>query len=563
MTGFEIEKVEFVPDIVGGMPALHPRFTNWPVVYTIDNGRDIYVGESQDVSKRMRQHLANPEKRRLRAVRVVIDETFNRSVCHDLESTLIRWLSGDEKFAVMNRNDGITDADYYRREEYQRTFRDVFDALRADGVFERTIPQIENSDLFKLSPFKALSTEQAVAVEAIVEGLAADLEQGHRSLSIVQGDPGTGKTIVGIYLMKLLRDIGQHRDAEDPDPDSLFSEFFVEGTRELFRDLRIGLVVPQQSLRRSIQKVFAKTPALHETQVLSPFDVGASEERWDVLVVDEAHRLSQLAAQAHGTLTKKFKEISTRLFGEPLDETKTQLDWIRAQADHAILLLDTAQSVRPADIGPAAFAEVIEAARAEHRHYPLASQMRVAGGNDYIEFVRRFLSDDPPSAIPDFGGYDFRIFTDLEQMVAAIRERDREAGLSRLVAGYAWDWRSRTDPDAYDIEIGDVRLRWNSRPVDWINSPKAGEEVGSIHTVQGYDLNYAGVIIGGDLRRDPRTGRLHVDRANYRDLAGKRNNPMRGQVTTDDDLLRYITNIYAVLMTRGMRGTYVHWAGDR
>ena len=99
---------------------------------------------------------------------------------------------------------------------------------------------------------------------------------------------------------------------------------------------------------------------------------------------------------------------------------------------------------------------------------------------------------------------------------------------------------------------------WNSTDKDWINSPGSLEEVGSIHTVQGYDLNYAGVIIGPDLRYDADAGRLHIDRAAYFDKKGKENNPVLGRVYSDEDLLRYITNVYAVLLTRGVRGTYVY-----
>lgn len=103
-----------------------------------------------------------------------------------------------------------------------------------------------------------------------------------------------------------------------------------------------------------------------------------------------------------------------------------------------------------------------------------------------------------------------------------------------------------------------AQLRWNSTQRDWIASARSIDEVGSIHTVQGYDLNYAGVIIGPDLRYDSVAGKLIVDRGSYFDKKGKENNPVAGKVYTDDDLLRFITNIYAVLLTRGMRGTYVY-----
>lgn len=555
MTGFEIKQLRFRREDVAAMPGT-PHFDNWPVVYMLDDDRRIYVGESVSAANRMRQHLDNPAKQGLRGVHVILDDTFNKSVCLDLESHLIRWFAGDGRFEVLNRNDGIIDSDYYSRFEYRQTFEDVFEELRASGMFARTIPQIENTDLFKLSPFKSLNRDQAVAVDAVLEGLAEDLAVGRPSLSVIQGDPGTGKTIVGIYLMKLLRDIADARDVDDAQPDSIFADLFAEGNRELFEGLRVGMVVPQQSLRKSIQKVFRKTPSLRNAEVVTPFQVGLDPEPFDVLVVDEAHRLTQLAAQAMGTLTQQYKDINQSLFDG--DASKNQLDWLVARSRHVIALLDTDQSVRPADIAPEVFAELVERSRLESRHYPLHSQMRVAGGNDYIAFARGILSDEPPASRPDFGDYELRLFDDFGEMVSTIQERDREHGLSRLVAGYAWPWRSKKDPTLPDIEIQGIGLPWNVKATDWINSPTSLAEVGSIHTVQGYDLNYAGVIIGADLVADPVTGELRVDRDNYFDKKGKANNTMRGLTTSDEDLLRYVRNIYRVLLTRGMRGTFIY-----
>jgi hypothetical protein len=150
------------------------------------------------------------------------------------------------------------------------------------------------------------------------------------------------------------------------------------------------------------------------------------------------------------------------------------------------------------------------------------------------------------------------MFDSVAEMREEIRLKDAEAGLSRLLAGYAWEWKTKTDKTAYDIEIDGCQLRWNSTQTDWIASPKSLDEVGSIHTVQGYDLNYAGVIIGPDLRYDAAEGMLFVDRESYFDKKGKENNPVLGKKYTDDDLLRFVRNIYAVLLTRGIRGTYVY-----
>ncbi|GAA4048743.1 hypothetical protein GCM10022282_06780 [Agromyces indicus] len=556
MTSFRVEQLPFSPGALKTWSDPNGRHTNWPVVYTLNGAQEIYVGETLNAAVRMRQHLESAEKRHLQAVRIVIDETFNKSACLDLESYLIRLFAADTRFKVLNRNEGITDSDYYDRDRYRDAFERIFEELRTQGMFTRSLPDIENSDLFKLSPFKALNQDQAVAVEDILEGLFADLAEGNRSSIVIQGEPGTGKTIVGIFLTKLLRDIQYSNPHEKLDSESLFSEFFAEGYPEMLRDFKIGLVVPQQSLRKSIDKVFRRTPALGKGLVYSPFDIGESQEHFDLLIVDETHRLSQRANQPSGPLNRKFAAITERLFGRD-DLSKTQLDWIRAKSTHQLFLLDTSQSVRPADLPTRVLDQLVDEARRHWRYYPLSSQMRVLAGSDYIDYVRGILTgaEVNPTRFP---GYDLRLFDDLGRMRDEIRRRDAEYGLSRLVAGYAWPWRSKAAPTAFDIEVDGCRLRWNSVPVDWINSPGSVDEVGSIHTVQGYDLNYAGVIIGPDLRYDPRSGRLFVDRDSYHDKKGKENNPTLGLVFSDDDLLRFIANIYAVLMTRGVRGTYVY-----
>jgi len=470
-------------------------------------------------------------------------------------------LAGDGSYRVLNRNDGITEADYYARALYQETFREVFDQLKRDGVFTRSIPEIENSDLFKLSPFKALAQDQAIAVEGILDGLFIDLEAGTASTTVVQGEPGTGKTVVAIYLLKLLVDIANTIPAEDLDSDSLFSEFFVGEHRELLAGIRIGFVVPQQSLRGSIKKVFRKTPGLDPAMVMTAFDVGLAEEDFDLLIVDESHRLNQRANQPSGVQNKNFSIITKKLFGTD-DTTKTQLDWIKARSTHQIFLLDAAQSVRPADLPPEVLEKLVLQAKATRRHHPLLSQMRVQAGADYVAYIRRLLgtasADEKPLEHVTFEGYDFRMFDDIAAMRAEVHRMDSEAGLSRLLAGFAWPWRTKTDKTAHDIEIDGTQLRWNSTQTDWIASPKSIDEVGSIHTVQGYDLNYAGVIIGPDLRYDPVKRRVIVDRSSYFDKKGKENNRVLGKTYDDDDLLRFVSNIYAVLLTRGIRGTYIY-----
>lgn len=557
---FSIRRIPFDRTAVDTWAHDNQEYTNWPVVYVLDSaGRNqkLYVGETTSTQKRMRQHLAGSKKNEgLESIRVVIDERYNKSACLDLESHLIRWFHGDGQYSILNGNDGLTDARYYDRELYRESFHEVFEALRTEGLFSRSIPQIENSDLFKLSPFKALAGDQAIAIEDIVEGLLADLRHPDaRSTLVVQGDPGTGKTIVAIFLMKLLADIRDFQDHDDVEPDSMFAEFFTPENRDLLADLKMALVIPQQSLRQSVKKVFKKTPKLDPSMVLTPFQVGESDAVFDLVLVDETHRLNQRANQASGVQNKKFGVINERLFGADAAHY-TQLDWIKARSRHQLLLIDGAQSVRPHDLSPATLDAELRAAKDAHRHFPLTTQMRVKAGADYVEYIRMLLRGAVVDR-PDLGDYDLRFFDDLGEMRRAIRARDAEVGLSRLVAGYAWDWKSRKDPSAFDIELDGERMRWNSTDKDWINSAGSLEEVGSIHTVQGYDLNYAGVIIGPDLRVSS-SGDIVADREAYRDKKGKENTGHLKDAFGDDDLLVFIRNIYGVLLTRGMLGTYVY-----
>ena len=542
-----------------------PKLANWPVVYVLngsraekDRGR-VYVGESTNFLTRMYQHLKSDTKVGLDRVEVVVDDTFNKSVCLDLESHLIRFAAGDGTNEVLNGNAGIVDADYYDRERYRAAFDDIYEELRERGLFSMPLADVINSELFKYSPFKALNVDQRSAVFDIMEVLAEDfgrMDSVHESM-IVSGGPGTGKTIVAIFLLKLLADLGQNLQEETDIPDSEFSGFFVEGIRERFENLRIAFVIPQQALRTSVGKVFSRTPGLDASMVLSPFDVGKADGTFDLLIVDEAHRLTRYASQAHGTLTADFRKINHVLFDGKKPEA-SQLDWLVAKSRNLILMLDADQSVRPRDLTRAEI-ECFRDSLDSRRTYELKTQMRALGGEDYIEYVHDIFSADPPTTKLTFDKYELGLIDDPKTMVDLIRRKDEEFGLGRIIAGYAWKWVSRKDRAAYDIELRNgVRMRWNSNEKDWITSPKSREEAGSIHTIQGYDLNYAGVIIGGDIRYDLEAEKLYVDRANYFDAAGKANVKLANEVTTDAMLLKFICNIYSVLLTRGIRGTFIH-----
>jgi uncharacterized protein len=553
---FRIEPLPFDRGAIAVWGESSPKHQNWPVVYTINGSKDIYVGETSSALKRMRQHLDNPDRASLTHVRILFDDTFNKSACHDLESHLICYFAADGKFNVLNQNRGVIDSDYFDRKKYRERFDEIFEALVNEKLLTRSIPDIINSEMFKYSPFKALNIDQASAIEGIIESLSSDVPDPVQNPIVVQGDPGTGKSIVAIYLVKLLSDIANADLSDDLDRDSIFGDYFTPEFQAKFANWKIGLVIPQQALRQTVSKVFAKTPGLNKKMVVNQFDVGAGAIDYDLLIVDESHRLGQRSNQPSANLNKKFTDINISLFGDD-DLEKTQLDWIFARSKHQILLLDSNQTIKPGDL-PLAKTTLIETtATNNEKLFRLASQMRVEGGNDYIEHVSRIFAGTAVGK-KTFGNYRFELFDDIREMRDEITRLNNQSALARLIAGYAWKWVSKKSPATPDIHIDGTSFFWNRKLVDWVNSPTSPEEVGSIHTIQGYDLNYAGVIIGNDLRFNPATQQIKFSRADYFDKKGREDNRQRKIHYSDEDILEYVKNIYKVLLTRGIKGTFVY-----
>jgi hypothetical protein len=188
----------------------------------------------------------------------------------------------------------------------------------------------------------------------------------------------------------------------------------------------------------------------------------------------------------------------------------------------------------------------------------LNSQLRCKGGDDYIDYVNGILSCTADSR-RTIEGYDFRLFEDVQDMFDAIKERESAHGLCRMIAGYAWDWNTKGKKleeikakELFDIDIDGYHYVWNTTDKDWINSENSINEIGCIHTTQGFDLNYAGIIIGPEFTYDPARNEMIVKKELYKDGPGK------FKARTGTDLKEYITNIYKTLLARGILGTYVY-----
>lgn len=363
------------------------------------------------------------------------------------------------------------------------------------------------------------------------------------STTFVEGSAGTGKTILAVYLIKLLLTNFDIEDYDELEGDALKELELVKEIQSNKRELSIGLVVPVVSLRKTLKNVFKNVKGLKPSMVLGTSDV--LKNKYDILIVDEAHRLKR----RYGITNYESFDNNNKALG--LGNEGTELDWIMKSSKHQIFFYDEGQSVRPSDINKEVFRELKY--KPTTNLVKLTSQMRSQGGNDYILFIDDLFSMNlkDSNAVFSNPNYELKLFTHLPDMMAKMSENEKKYGLCRFIAGYSWKWVSKTTkkPDAV---IDGVSLYWNRVPHDWINSTKDLNEIGCIHTTQGYDLNYAGIIIGNDIKLNPITQEIEVDKSNYYDT--------KGSVGINDMnvLKEFITNIYRTIMYRGIKGTYVY-----
>ena len=518
---------------------------SYPIVYILYDlsTSTAYVGESTSALSRMLNHLSHPEKKRLKYVYIISSKNFNKSAALDIESNLIKYMVADETFVLLNGNAGIADHDYYQKDTYNEVFHNIWENLKLQKVVTKNIIEIDNSDLFKYSPYKALTIDQHKAVKSYLTILL----NKNSSTVFVEGSAGTGKTILAVYLIKLLLTKFDIEDYEDLEGEHLHELQLVQKIQNEKKELSIGLVVPMVSLRKTVKEVFKNVKGLKASMVLGASDV--LKKHYDILIVDEAHRLKR----RFGITNYRSHDTNNKLIG--MGNEGTELDWILHSSKHQILFYDEAQSIRPSDVDKDVFTKIKNLN--DTKKIKLTSQLRAKGGTDYIEFIDKLLNNKLDSEDMKFHSdtYELKLFTYLPNMINELEKREKEFGLCRMMAGYGWKWVSK-DSDKSDAIIDGVGLTWNRVPHDWINSTTDLTEIGCIHTTQGYDLNYAGIILGNDIKYDTNLKEIIIDKSQYYDSKGSVG------ITDINVLKNYIINIYKTLLYRGIRGAYIYVCDD-
>lgn len=536
---------ESLPDIQQNTWVKH----QWPLVYFIQNSDQklAYVGESTNASSRIKNHLANPARAQLRKISIIGSDKFNKSATLDIESNLIQYLSAEGTYQLQNANYGLINHKYYQQDIYNNLFKEVWNRLAEKKIVTRTLEEIKNSELFKFSPYKSLNEDQYNSVLEILDGLT--VKSSNRIF--ISGSAGTGKTILATYLIKLLSTDVDPNQLEDLNEDDLKEITYIFEFRNRYPNAKIGLVVAMTSLRQSLKRVFRKTPGLNPSMIINPSETFKTKEKYDLLIVDEAHRLRQY--KNIGWMGQ-FKKNNRKL---GLDDTGTELDWIIANSRNQILFYDANQSVKPSDVDSNNFTKLINDESA--LKLQLKSQMRVLGGTNYIQFVDDILEVKRNKPFPFFDkDYELILFDSFPDLFSELTKREEEYGLCRMIAGYSWEWVSKPNsksnpaPNVTDIHLDGLNFKWNTTDNDWINSSNAFNEIGCIHTTQGYDLNYAAIIFGKEINYNRETDAIEINPDEYYDINGKKG------ISDVDDLKAYIINIYKTIMYRGIRGTFVY-----
>ena len=365
--------------------------------------------------------------------------------------------------------------------------------------------------------------EQKLVYESALD-ISRMATHNQKMVVIVKGGPGTGKSVVAVNLL-------------------------VEITR-------LGLLTQYVSKNAAPRAVYIKNLSGAYSKVLiSNMFIGSGgfykqgANKFDTLIVDEAHRLTEKSG----------------LYG---NEGENQIKELINASRCSIFFIDEDQRVTLKDIGTVdEIRKWASRAGADVLETELSSQFRCSGSDGYMAWLDNILQiRETANTNLDSNEYDFRVFSSPTDLGEAIFEKNRINNKARMVAGYCWEWNSRKDESVYDVTIPEFnfKMKWNLTTDGslWIVSPKSVNEIGCIHTCQGLEVDYIGVIIGPDLLY--RDGQVLTQPA----ARAKSDSSIKGYkklITDKPDegkaLVRaIIKNTYRTLMTRGMKGCYVYCA---
>jgi DUF2075 family protein len=384
----------------------------------------------------------------------------------------------------------------------------------------------------------SLLEDQIVARNIILDKIRPMLHASNgefrKSVIIVKGGPGTGKTVIALHILAELAKLSKNGHG--------FNVQYATKSKPLLEGVRHQV---RPSTRILFQNVTSYVPA------------SAEENSVDVLLVDEAHRIQK---NANNQYTKPEKRTNL-----------PQIDTIVRSSKVTVFFIDDRQAIRGVEIGSSELIkEAAERWGAQVEECELKSQFRCNGSDNYMDWMEQVLYNKPITSVFQTEDFDLRIFDNPKEMYEKLVEQNKVPGqTARVMAGFCWPWSTDVvEGDLVkDVKIGDFAMPWETSDrvpyqqltkkypkwYEWAYKPLGIEQVGCIYTAQGFEFDYAGVIIGGDLKYNRLLKLIETDKAACKDPVLRRN-VSEANMTFDD----YVRNIYRVLMSRGMKGCYLY-----
>lgn len=379
------------------------------------------------------------------------------------------------------------------------------------------------ANMVRGTPVFDLLDEQAVCYDMCIRTMLQCLKDRKKRTILIQGGPGTGKSVLAVNLLM---------------------HFITCACNAAYVTKNSA---PRQAFLSILSGNRAENVAEISQLFRSPFGLSLiPANSYDCLIVDEAHRLVK------------------KMYGDWKGENQVK-ECINASL-LTVFMLDEDQAVTTKDIGSVEeikkWCKELGSSIVMREETKLVSQFRCNGSDAYIQFVDNLLQRKEEIIAVSLKelNYDFRVFDDPVEMRDALREKNAVNNKARMVAGYCYDWNVKNHRGNVDISLpGGFQAKWNlAGDKIWAINPRSFEEVGCIHTAQGLEFDYVGVLIGKDLCYDKTTGRVITDKL----AISKDDNSSGIRGASDEDARRLILNTYKTLLTRGQKGCFVYCEDD-
>lgn len=527
---------------------------DYPVVYIVNDEKNnqfsVYVGETTDIIRRTNQHLIDDIKKENRddwrdfatssttKMFVIGHNHFNKSLTLDIENRLMLYLSSVENVIRVHNRKENPQNEYYTSNELDNIFSKIWHSLRKRNKQLFPVESIvRNSAIFKASPFHKLTEEQIEAKNNIINKISASISKNQEgTLILVKGEAGAGKTV----LMSSLVDDLLNSDDISFIKDNNYINLIVNHNNQLsvYKEIERKLNWNSGSSLEVANKPTQFLNALRKEKIKA-----------GVVIVDEGHLL----------LTAKNQSY---LGGNHLKD-------LLAQSKVVVLVYDDKQIMSKSQIWTDdTFLELEHEANLKGNLIELRNQMRIKANSETVNWIRSIIDDGEIKKLKKDKQYDIKCFNSPLELQNAIKlkDSDQKLGISRLVATYDWPFveeKKKLATPKWFVEIDDWKAPWNQQlqpekkysKMSWIEQPQTIHEVGSTFTVQGFDLNYVGVIIGPSVKY--RNGKIIFDISK-----SKNKNAVQNRKLESGEMMNYgerlLRNELNVLLTRGVNGLFVY-----